>query len=134
MSLLFYSSSSSFSHSVMSNFLLPYKQWPTRLLCPWNSPGKNTGAGSHFLLQRIIPTQGSNSCLPHGRQILYHLSHQETPHLHYKSMQVLHSILQHSHVCSRICQNIFNKHYMQRCAIFVLQFHIIPDIRPHPPL
>ena len=79
MSLLFYSSSSSFSHSVMSNFLLPYEQWPTRLLCPWNSPGKNTGAGSHFLLQGIIPTQGSNSCLPHGRQILYHLSHQETP-------------------------------------------------------
>ena len=26
--------------------------WPTRLLCPWESPGKNTGVGCHFLLQR----------------------------------------------------------------------------------
>ena len=33
---------------------------PSRLLCPWDSPGKNTGAGCHFLLQRIFPTQGLN--------------------------------------------------------------------------
>ena len=26
-------------------------QQPTRLLCPWDSPGKNTGVGCHFLLQ-----------------------------------------------------------------------------------
>ena len=26
------------------------------LLCPWNSPGKNTGVGSHSLLQGIFPT------------------------------------------------------------------------------
>ena len=31
-----------------------------RLLCPWNSSGKNTGVGCHFLLQGIFPTQGSN--------------------------------------------------------------------------
>ena len=31
---------------------------PTRLLCPWNSLGKNTGVGCHFLLQRIFLTQG----------------------------------------------------------------------------
>ena len=31
-----------------------------RLLCPWDSPGKNTGVGNHFLLQGIFPTQGSN--------------------------------------------------------------------------
>ena len=29
--------------SVMSNSLLPHELWPTRLLCPWDSPGKNTG-------------------------------------------------------------------------------------------
>jgi len=28
---------------------------PIRLLCPWDSPGKNTGVGSHFLLQCIFP-------------------------------------------------------------------------------
>ena len=39
-------------------------------------PGKNTGMGCHFLLQGIIPTQGSNLGLLHCRQILYCLSHQ----------------------------------------------------------
>ena len=29
----------------------PHKRQPTRLLCPWDSPGKNTGVGCHFLLQ-----------------------------------------------------------------------------------
>ena len=32
-------------------------------LCPWDSPGKNTGVGCHALLQRIFPIQGSNPCL-----------------------------------------------------------------------
>ena len=38
---------------------------PTRLHCPWNFPGKNTGMGCHFLLQIIFLTQGSNPCLLH---------------------------------------------------------------------
>ena len=42
------------SHSVMSNFLWPHGQEPARLLCSWNSPGQNTGVGSHFLLQGIF--------------------------------------------------------------------------------
>jgi len=37
--------------SVMSDSVPPHKQQPTRLLCPWDSPGKNTGVGCHFLLQ-----------------------------------------------------------------------------------
>ena len=48
--------------------LQPHRMWPARLLCPWNSPGKNTEVGSHSLLQEIFPTQGSNShlwCLLH---------------------------------------------------------------------
>ena len=53
------------SYSIMSDSLWPYRLWPTRLLCPWNSPGKNTGAGSHSLLQGIFPTQGLNLCLLH---------------------------------------------------------------------
>ena len=47
---------------------------PTRLLCPWDFPGKDTGVGCHFLLQGIFPTQGSNPGLLHCRQILYQLS------------------------------------------------------------
>ena len=42
------------------------------LLCPWDSPGKNTGAGCHLLLQGIFPIQQSNLSLLHYRQILYH--------------------------------------------------------------
>ena len=39
--------------------------WPARLLCPWDSPGKNTGGGSLSLLQGILPTQGTNPGLQH---------------------------------------------------------------------
>ena len=38
-----------FSCSVASDSLRPYGLWPTRLLCPWDFPGKSTGAGCHFL-------------------------------------------------------------------------------------
>ena len=48
---------------------------PTRLLCPWDSPGKNPGVSCQFLLQGIFPTQGSIPGLLHCRQILHHLSH-----------------------------------------------------------
>ena len=41
-------------------------------------PDKSTGVGCHFLLQGIFPTQGSNPGLPHCRQMLYRLSHQES--------------------------------------------------------
>ena len=39
------------SNSVMSNSLRPHGPQPTRLLCPWNFPGRNTGVGCHCLLQ-----------------------------------------------------------------------------------
>ena len=44
---------------------------PARLLCPWDSPGRNTGVGCHSLLQETFPTQGLNSGHPHYRQILF---------------------------------------------------------------
>ena len=43
----------------------------------WDSPGKNTGVGRHFLFQGIFPNQGSNPGLSHCRQILYYLSHRK---------------------------------------------------------
>ena len=49
---------------------------PARLLCPWDSLGKNTGVDCHaLLLQGTFPTQGSNTGLPSCRQIFYCLSH-----------------------------------------------------------
>ena len=69
-------SMSGVSQSVMSDSLPPHGLQPARLLCPWDSPGKDTGEGCHALLQGIFPNQGSNLGLLHRRQILYHLSHQ----------------------------------------------------------
>ena len=54
------------------NSLQPHGLQPTRLLWPWDFPGKNAGVGCHFFLQGIFPTQGSNPHLLHCRQILYH--------------------------------------------------------------
>ena len=54
-----------FNHSVVSNSLQPHVLWPTRLFCPWDVAGKNTGVDYHFLLHGIISIQGSNLHLSH---------------------------------------------------------------------
>ena len=41
------------SHSVVSDPQRPHGLQPTRLLCPWDFPGKSTGVGCHFLLQNV---------------------------------------------------------------------------------
>ena len=60
----------------MSNALRTHGLYPTRLLGPWDFPGKSTGVDCHFLLLGIFPTQGSNLGLPHCRQMPYCLSYQ----------------------------------------------------------
>ena len=50
----------------MSNSVRPHRRQPTRLLCPWDSPGKNTGVGCHFLLQHMkvkSESEVAQSCL-----------------------------------------------------------------------
>ena len=74
------------SHAVMSNSFWPHELSHTRLLCLWNSPGKNTGVGNwHFLLQgtswprdwidisfsRVLPDPGTEPVLLHCRQTLF---------------------------------------------------------------
>ena len=54
-----------------SNTLRRYGLWSTRLLCPWNSPGKNFGVGCCALLQGISWTQVLNLGLLHCRQISF---------------------------------------------------------------
>ena len=52
--------------SVVSDSLRPHGLQPTRLLCPWDSPGKNTGVGCHFLLQCMkveSESEVTQSCL-----------------------------------------------------------------------
>ena len=57
--------------SVVPDSVWPYGLQAPKLICPWDSPGKNRGVGCHFLLQGIFPTQGSNPGLLYCRQILY---------------------------------------------------------------
>ena len=47
----------------MSDSLWPHELQPTRLLCPWDFPGKNIRVSCCFLLQGILPTQESKLCL-----------------------------------------------------------------------
>ena len=42
----------------------PMDYSPARLLCPWNSPGKNTGVGCHSLLQGNLPNPGIKPSCP----------------------------------------------------------------------
>ena len=52
--------------SLMSNSVQPHRWHPTRLHCPWDSPGKNTGVGCHFLLQCMkvkSESEVAQSCL-----------------------------------------------------------------------
>ena len=58
------------SCSVVSNSLQPHG-----LYSPWNSLGQNTGVGSLFLLQGILPAQGLNPGPLHCRWILYQVNH-----------------------------------------------------------
>ena len=44
------------SLSVASDSLQPHGLQSTRILCPWDSPGENTGVGCHFLLQAALLT------------------------------------------------------------------------------
>ena len=67
------------SRSFMSSSLWPHGLQPARLLCPWNSPGKNTGVGCHFLLQGIFLTQESNQHLLHCQADSLLLSHKGSP-------------------------------------------------------
>ena len=61
--------------SVVSDSVRPHRQQPTRLRHPWDSPGKNTGVGCHFLLQCMkvkSESEVAQSCPtlsdPHGLQ------------------------------------------------------------------
>ena len=50
--------------------------WAAACLCSWDPPGKNTGVGSHSLLQGIFPTRGLNLCLLHWQADSLPLSYQ----------------------------------------------------------
>ena len=80
------------SLSVVSNSLQPHGLQLNRLLCPWDSPGKNTGVGCQALLQGIFPSQGSNSCLLcilHWQLVALLLASPGKPLEHHRSLFLL---------------------------------------------
>ena len=62
----------------MSDSVQPLRWQPTRLLCPWDSPDKNTGVGCHFLLR--MKTLGTSFLLmrwPWGHSLIAACHHKE---------------------------------------------------------
>ena len=119
------------SQSVVSNSFRPHG-----LYSPWNSLGQNTGVGSPSLLQGIFPTQGLNTGLPHCRQILYQLSHKESPRTGVTNLSLLQWIFRtqesnwgHLH-CRRILYQlsyVLISYYWQNMAFdHIAIFHVHP--------
>ena len=71
------------SCSVVSNSLQPGQ----------NTPGQNTGVGSHSLFHGTFPSQGSNPSFLHCRQILYQLSYQQSPLVPWPGIEPVHPAL-----------------------------------------
>ena len=72
------------SHSVMSNSLQHCELEPTRLLCPWDYPGKNTGVGCHDPPPGDLPDPGIKPTSPAAPALQVDslpLSHQGSPTL-----------------------------------------------------
>ena len=114
-------------HSVVSDSSQTPCTVAFRPLCPWNSPCKNTGAGSHFLLQDLpnpgIETFSHISCIV--RRILYHWHHRGSPYSShsfnkYRQLFVNHHIF--SHNCS------FMPQIPLCCFLVITNFSIL-----HPP-
>ena len=104
------------------------------MLHPWDFPGKSTGVGCHFLLQRIFPTQGSNLGLPQFRQTVYHLSHQGSIYLIYIYLtnnklqydKIIYSTFVYMH--SQLYVHIYTFQIIHStlnfCKIYVFSIHI----------
>ena len=82
--------------SVIFNSWWPHGLSPTRLLCPWNFLGRNTGVGCHFLLQGIFPNQGLNHrllCLLYWQADSLPLRHMGSPNLRMRRVDSLEKTL-----------------------------------------
>ena len=97
--------------------LQPYGLQPPRLLCPWNFPGKYTGAGCHFLLQGFFWTQGLKLQLLwflHWHADSSPLSHLGIPMCVYTCLYIYHHYQNHiliNPIFKRIPLNLGSKYY-----------------------
>ena len=72
----------------MSDSVRPHRQQPTRLPCPWDSLGKNTGVGCHFLLQCMkveSESEVAQSCPTLG--IPWTAAHQALPSMEFSRQE-----------------------------------------------
>ena len=72
-----------------------------RLLCPWNSPGKNTGVGCDSFLQGVFLTHGWNPGFPHCRQSLERLRHQGSPKMRHTEALKIKLLLFFLKICDK---------------------------------
>ena len=115
-------------HSIMSDSLRPYGLQPTRLLCSWDSPGRNTGVGCHTLLQGIFLTQGSNLCLLcllHWQVDSLPLSHVESP------MPILYILYLSSVYLYTSYSAITLNHYIYSTLYMLSRSVVSSSLRPH---
>ena len=100
---------------------------PSRLLCPWDSPGKNTGVGCHVLLQSIFLTQGSNLhflCLLHWQVGSYHQGHLTT------GMVFKYGVIGRDKIGESLCQGIrfcAKEHFLPPTPANIFNQRIIED-------
>ena len=67
-------------YAMSNSFMIPWTVASARLLCPWDFPGKNTGVGCHFFLQKIFLNKGTNPSLQNWQVDSLLLRHQGSPH------------------------------------------------------
>ena len=122
-------------------FSTPWTVAP-RLLCPWDSPGKNPGVGCHALFQGIFPSQRSKPGLLHWKQIFYHLSHQESPSSLFMGLRIV-SIDTYRLTKKGLAECLANFHHLKwviplsntliilsRPPLFLLTYFLVPFLEP----
>ena len=107
--------------SVVSDSVWPHGLQPTRLLCPWDSPGKNTGVGCHFLLQCVkveSESEVTQSCLTLSNP--WTAAHQAPPSMGFSGQQYWSGVLLPSPMCT--CR------YMYMCVYVCVYTHTLAYI------
>ena len=113
----------------MPNSLWPCRLYLTKLLCPWDSPGKNTEVGWHTLLQEIFPTQGLNLpllCHLHWQSCSFPQALPGKSHT-YKYVNIKHTDT-HETVCLMLC-NVYDAMLKEICVDTIYKPDIIYRIK-----
>ena len=102
-----------------------------RLLCPWDSPGKNIGVGCHSLLQGIFLTQGLNPGLPHCRPVLHRWGRGEAPNSISRDCQISSGVKEWTHPWKRTIMWIKRGFYLAQHPPWLLLDPLHTSQRPH---